>query len=134
MHTVRWTCAVLFVVGVPAAGHAAASAQAAGVGAPMMLAADAAHPYSNIDHSNDAGNDTGDSQVETLNQQQLDENYQGPYYYGRPPPPGVRPPSRPPAYAARPLPPLRPGYPLPGYSVQPAYPPPPPGYYPPPGY
>jgi hypothetical protein len=126
----RWTCGAVL-----AAGTALAAPM------PVAWAADAAHPYSNIDHSNDAGNDTGDSQVESLNQQQLNENYQGPYYYGSPPPPGARPPRQRPAYAMQPPPP--PGYPMPGYMAPPAYPPagyPPPGYpppppaYPPPGY
>ena len=39
-----------------------------------VRAANADHPYENIDKRNDAGNDTGDSQVETLNRGQLDEN------------------------------------------------------------
>ncbi len=95
---------------------------AVSVSRPIIAVADARHPYSNIDHSVDAGNDTGDLQVDILNEQQLNENYRGPYYYGRPPPPGVRPPAGPPPVAYRP--------PAPGY-----YPPPPPGYYPPPpGY
>ena len=34
--------------------------------------------YTNVDHINDMGNDTGDSQVEGLNSSQLNENYQGP--------------------------------------------------------
>ncbi len=37
-------------------------------------AANAAHPYSNIDRRVDAGNNTGDSQVDQLNQQQLATN------------------------------------------------------------
>jgi hypothetical protein len=37
-------------------------------------AANADQPYQNIDPSNDAGNDTGDSKVEGLNRGQLDEN------------------------------------------------------------
>ena len=37
------------------------------------LAADAAAPYSNVDHRNDAGNDTGDRKVDRLNAGQLDE-------------------------------------------------------------
>jgi len=42
-------------------------------GAPgMSWAADALHPYSHIDHRVDAGNDTGDSRVDALNQAQLD--------------------------------------------------------------
>jgi hypothetical protein len=39
-----------------------------------VRAANADHPYENIDKRNDAGNDTGDSQVESLNRGQLDEN------------------------------------------------------------
>jgi hypothetical protein len=34
-------------------------------------AANARHPYANIDHRIDAGNDTGDAQVEALNEGQL---------------------------------------------------------------
>ena len=34
-------------------------------------AADATHPYSNVDHRNDAGNNTGDSQTDQLNAQEL---------------------------------------------------------------
>jgi len=41
-------------------------------------AAHAGDPYSNVDHSNDRGNDTGDSRVEGLNGGQLNENYRGP--------------------------------------------------------
>jgi hypothetical protein len=37
-------------------------------------AADAEHPYSNIDHRYDAGNNTGDSQVDRLNEAQLESN------------------------------------------------------------
>ena len=43
---------------------------AAGVASPV-LAANARHPYQNVDRRNDAGNPTGDDQVERLNQQQL---------------------------------------------------------------
>ncbi len=43
-------------------------------------AADAASPYKNINHQNDAGNDTGDSQVDKLNDMQLNKNYKGPTY------------------------------------------------------
>ena len=39
------------------------------------LAAHAGAPYTNVDHRNDRGNDTGDSQIEGLNQGQLDQNY-----------------------------------------------------------
>ena len=104
---------------------AGTAAHAGNPDAAIIPVADADHPYSNIDRSNDAGNDTGDSQVDRLNAQQLNENYRGPYYIGRPPPPGVRPP------ALRPQPPpvyYRP--PPPGYY----YAPPPPAYYRPPGY
>jgi hypothetical protein len=43
-----------------------------------VLAAHAGDPYRNVDHSNDKGNDTGDSQVDGLNGSQLNGNYQGP--------------------------------------------------------
>ena len=66
----------------------AASVAAFGLGtalAPSMAhAANANNPYGNVDHSNDMGNDTGDSQVEGLNAQQLDENYRGPVQVGPP--------------------------------------------------
>jgi hypothetical protein len=39
------------------------------------LAAHAGAPYTNVDPSNDRGNNTGDSQVEGLNERQLDQNY-----------------------------------------------------------
>jgi len=42
-------------------------------------AANADNPYGNIDHSNDNGNNTGDSRVEGLNGQQMDGNYKGAY-------------------------------------------------------
>jgi hypothetical protein len=42
--------------------------------------ADAAHPYTNVNHANDAGNDTGDSKVEALNQAQLSGNPPSPGY------------------------------------------------------
>ena len=41
----------------------------------QALAAHAGAPYTNVDHSNDAGNNTGDSQVEDLNARQLNQNY-----------------------------------------------------------
>jgi hypothetical protein len=127
-------------------------------------AANAGNPYGNVNHANDAGNDTGDSQVDRLNEQQLDSNgipqqaYRpgyvappvgGPNYgapppqgYGGPagaPPPGYAPSASvyaPPSYYAPP-----PGYPQPGPPPQGYAPPgyaPPQGYapqgYPPPGY
>ncbi len=52
------------------------------VAAPAMIpsvahAAHAGAPYKNVDKRNDAGNDTGDSKVDQLNAQQLNQNYQG---------------------------------------------------------
>jgi hypothetical protein len=44
-------------------------------------AANADNPYGNVDHRNDAGNDTGDSNVEQLNAGQLNQNYRGPLTY-----------------------------------------------------
>jgi hypothetical protein len=41
-------------------------------------AANAGNPYGNVDHRNDAGNDTGNSRVDDLNAQQLNKNYKGP--------------------------------------------------------
>jgi hypothetical protein len=40
-------------------------------------AAHAGAPYKNVDKKNDAGNDTGDSKVDELNAQQLNQNYRG---------------------------------------------------------
>ena len=94
----------------------------------VQFAADARHPYSNIDRRNDTGNDTGDSQVERLNEGQLDQNYRGPYQ-PMPPRGNAGPPAQ--IYAAPP-----PGYagPPPGNAGPPMmYAPPPPGYRPP-GY
>lgn len=63
------------------------------------------NPYSNVDHRWDNGNDTGDSQIDRLNAQQLDQNYRGPWTerapaqpgFGTMPPPayGAPPPSQP---------------------------------------
>jgi len=47
-----------------------ALAFAVGVASPAF-AANARHPYSNVDRRVDKGNPTGDDQVERLNQQQL---------------------------------------------------------------
>ena len=41
-------------------------------------AAHAGDPYRSVDHSNDMGNDSGDSQAEGLNRGLLNENYRGP--------------------------------------------------------
>ena len=38
------------------------------------MAANAKHPYKNVSKTNDKGNDTGDSEVDKLNQQQIDKN------------------------------------------------------------
>ena len=74
------------------------------------LAANARNPYGNVDRRVDAGNDTGNSEVDRLNEMQLDRNYRGPRY------------------------PVGPGGPPPGYAAPPGYAPPP-GYgAPPPGY
>lgn len=126
--------AALALPAVPAAATPPITISPLGGGA-IIGVADAAHPYSNVDHRNDAGNDTGDAEVDRLNAQQLDENY----YRGAPP-----------ASAASPAAAAAPGYPPgiaagppPGYAPPPqAYPPPrsgPPGYapapaYPPPAY
>jgi hypothetical protein len=78
---------------------------------PMSFAANANNPYGNVDHRNDAGNDTGDSRVDALNQAQLNSggtvHYRAapgyPRYtpYAPPgyayPPPGAYPPPLPPA-------------------------------------
>jgi hypothetical protein len=62
-----------------------------------VFAAHAGAPYTNVDHSNDMGNDTGDSQVEGLNSSQLNENYQGPVQMRAPANPA---PAMPPAVQA----------------------------------
>ena len=54
---------VLAVLGLAAAWGAAA---------PAAMAANARHPYSNVDRRVDKGGPTGDDQVERLNQVQLD--------------------------------------------------------------
>ena len=61
--------------------------------APAAMAAHAGAPYRNVDHSNDAGNDTGDAQVDQLNNAQLDQNYTGPRYVLPPPGSGAAAPS-----------------------------------------
>jgi hypothetical protein len=64
------------------------------------FAAHAGAPYTNVDHSNDMGNDTGDSRVEGLNSAQLNENYRGPLQMRAP---GMTAPTAPtaPGYAPR---------------------------------
>ena len=67
MRTPTWLFAAATAIG----GVAVATA-------PSAWAAHAGAPYSNVDHSNDMGNDTGDSRVDSLNAGQTDENYRGP--------------------------------------------------------
>jgi hypothetical protein len=57
--------------------YVATIAMAAGLllaGQAAALAADALHPYSNIDHRVDAGNNTGDAMVPQLNERQIQLN------------------------------------------------------------
>ncbi len=42
------------------------------------FAANADQPYQNVNKANDAGNDTGNAQVDKLNSGQLDENQKAP--------------------------------------------------------
>lgn len=96
--------------------YASLTALALLAAAPSAHAANARNPYGNVDRRNDAGNDTGNSQVDRLNDMQLNRNYTGPTYPAAPggPPPAYAPP--PPAYAApRPQPFVPPGY----YAPQP---------------
>jgi hypothetical protein len=65
-------------------------------------AANAGDPYGNIDHRNDAGDDTGDSRVDALNANQLNRNYQGPVTPRAPAGPGMTAPAQP---ETAPLPP-----------------------------
>ena len=64
------------------------------------FAAHAGAPYTNVDHSNDMGNDTGDSQVDGLNAGQLNENYRGPLEL-RAPSTNAQTVPTPPGYAPR---------------------------------
>lgn len=50
----------------------AALAALTALGSVPAIAANARHPYQNVDRRVDRGNDTGNSRVEELNQQQLD--------------------------------------------------------------
>lgn len=43
----------------------------------LVLAAHADDPYRNVDHSDNKGNDIGDSQVAGVNRSQLNETYRG---------------------------------------------------------
>jgi hypothetical protein len=81
----------LVVSGLPAFALAPTAAFAAHAGA----------PYTNVDHSNDAGNDTGDSRVEGLNSAQLNENYSGPLQLRAPAAGAPTTTPTPPAYAPR---------------------------------
>ncbi len=83
-----------YVSAQPAHAMSRRDAGFAGSGAIIDIA-DAKAPYRHVNRRNDAGNDTGDSEVDRLNSLQLDENYKGPYYPpGSPPPPAVPTPSR----------------------------------------
>ncbi len=101
--------------------------------APTCLAANARNPYGNIDPRNDAGNDTGDLQVEALNQAQIDG---GPVPAIRHAPPRLRYAPAPESYSGQEATPG--GYAPPdGYYPARSYPPPPyqpAGAYAPPGY
>jgi hypothetical protein len=95
---------ILLAAGLAFFGLAATTALAPST----ARAANAGNPYGNVDHSNDAGNDTGDSRVDGLNAQQSNENYKGvveprpprgtvmavPARPDMPPPPGMPPPPR----------------------------------------
>ncbi len=52
---------------------AIAATLAGGAIAPAAYAANARHPYRNVNRANDAGNRTGDAATDRLNQQQLDQ-------------------------------------------------------------
>ena len=60
---------------------------AVGAASPGARAANADNPQGNVDRSNDAGNSTGNSQVDRLNAGQLDQNQgkQGPAGGAQPP-------------------------------------------------
>lgn len=91
------------------AGAAPAWASSRPVGhAPSAIidVANARNPYGNIDRKDDAGNDTGDSQVDRLNTMQLDQNYRG----GAMDPARQAPPAPPPSPYPAPMAPMRPGY------------------------
>lgn len=76
-----------------------ATALLLGLAAPA-IAANADHPYSNVDKRNDAGNDTGDNRVEGLNSGQLNENYKGPVQLRTPSAPSAGTTSTPPGAVA----------------------------------
>ena len=40
----------------------------------VAMAANAKHPYKNVNHANDKGNRKGDAETDKLNQMQLDQN------------------------------------------------------------
>ena len=89
--------------------------------AAVHLVANAGNPYGNVDRRNDAGNDTGDSEVERLNEGQLDRNYRGPYTYRYNYRPPVAPPAYPPPPGYAPPPGNQPGYPPPLGGPSPGY-------------
>lgn len=131
-------CALAFLSGLamPVTGHAMARAGSAlsSITVPSTTAAasglhtiaDARDPYGDINHRVDAGNNTGDSEVDRLNAAQLDENYHNPAM-GAPaagPGFGAAPSAYPQTYA-------QPAYaPPPAYYAQPGYAAPQPGYAP----
>ena len=87
-------------------------------------AANAAHPYSNIDRRVDAGNDTGDSQVDRLNQAQLRQALRPRRQIAR----GFAAPGHTPYGAPGYAPAYRPGAGY-GWGAPLGYYPPPPAYY-----
>jgi hypothetical protein len=125
----------------------AAGALVLALGTPALhgaaRAADAAHPYSDVNHSVDAGNNTGDSQTDQLNQQELQKVDPSDGQYGQPPGAGGGPDGQS-LYGQQPnaghsgggqtsnRPPGPPGYPPPPYAY--SYPYPPPYAYAPPVY
>ncbi|HEY1411118.1 MAG TPA: hypothetical protein VGF36_03215 [Rhodopila sp.] len=98
---------LLLAAGLGVLGLGAALA----AGTPAARAADANNPYGNVDHSNDAGNDTGDSRVDALNRNQLDKTYQGTWQLQTPSDGGLVVPAQPNMVAppAPPPPPAPPG-------------------------
>jgi hypothetical protein len=99
----------------------AASLVAFGSGATMALAPSGAHaanadnPYGNVDHRNDAGNDTGDNRVDGLNANQLNGNYKG---IVQPRPPAGAGMAMPPPPGPTMPPPPGPTMPPPGTTVR----------------
>ncbi len=78
-------CALALATGLALASTPGLSSQdtalTPGAESMVLLAANADNPYGNVDHRNDAGNDTGDAKVDQLNSGQLNQNFKGPYDY-----------------------------------------------------